>query len=72
MQDNAPFHAAVEAIQHVKERHIFMLARPSSPDLNIIEQARELMKEYVRRYFLRSMSCEQLRSAVLEGWGAIP
>ena len=73
MQDNAPSHTAAQTLQDLRERQIEMLSwPPHSPDLNIIENAWDFMKDYVGNHFPEFMGYNQLRLAVEEAWEAIP
>ena len=67
MEDNAPSHTAAQTLQDLRERYIEMLSwSPYSPDLNIIENSWDILKDYIGNHFPESMGFHQLRLAVQE------
>ena len=71
-QDNAPSHNAPETKQELQERGIpVMNWPPNSPDLNIIEDAWNIMKDYISKHYDENIKGDALRQAVYKAWDII-
>jgi hypothetical protein len=69
MQDGARGHAAADAKQDLQEREIEVIPwSPFSPDLNPIERAWHIMKNYLQDNVPEVMSYDVLPGVVKEAW----
>ena len=71
-QDNAPSHNAPETKQELQERGIPVINwPPNSPNLNIIEDAWNIMKDYISKHYDENIIGDTLRQAVYKVWDII-
>ncbi len=72
MDDNAPWHAAIDTQKKLNDLRIERLPWPlASPDLNSIENIWQIIKQQLRKYTPAITTIAQLQKAVQKKWDAI-
>jgi len=79
IQDNAPAHRSKKTTRNLHKREIRYKKWPRySPDLNLIEQVWDWMKDYIEEHYFKTrydpsrISFEELRRIIWEAWEAVP